>query len=206
MEFCSKDRGLVELFCECLNLRNNIRLKDRGSAPYKPYYHVQFGNILFYRFLLSIGLLPKKSLTLRHVIVPSYLFADFLRGFLDGDGNINIFRHPESKHPQLKVRFYSGSLEFLIWLKKNIYELFGVNGYIITLTRAFCLNYAKQNSIILLNKLYYRDSLPCLARKFKIAEPFLKAGVAELAQAQALGACGATLEGSNPPARTISEF
>lgn len=204
IEFCSKDKDLVELFCNCLELKNKIAVKGRGSLPHKNYYRVQVSDVLLYRFLLSIGLSPRKSLTLQQVFIPRYLYPDFLRGYLDGDGNINIFRHPESKHPQLRIRFSSGSLKFLTWLEHKIYELFDIYGYITALTRSFYLNYAKENSIILLNKIYYDNNLPCLVRKFQVARPFLLAGVAELVQAQALGACRATYEGSNPPARTSS--
>ncbi len=174
LEFCSKDLELVRLLKKCFNLKNKITRKHRGSYPKKWYHRVQFGNKELYKFFLEIGLTPNKSRSLVELKVPKKYFSDFLRGLLDGDGNIDISKHPESRHPQLKARFSSGSIEFLTWLKKRIYEIFGISGYMTDVKRAFYLNYAKQNSIILFNKIYYRNKLPCLARKFKIAEQFLK--------------------------------
>ena len=203
IEFCSKDQELVEVFCRSLRLSNRIGTKKRGTVPRKLYYRVQFGDVAFYSFLMSIGLKKNKSLILGPVMVPEGYFPDFLRGLVDGDGNINVFKHPESKNPQLKVRVYSGSRVFLSALKETIKKIYGLSGgCLIKIGRVSCLNYSKKDSIVLLKKIYYNSKVPCLARKHKIAEPFMQAGVAELAQAIALGAIGATLEGSNPPART----
>jgi hypothetical protein len=47
---------------------------------------VQFGNVAFYRFLLSAGLFPNKTKTMGVLKIPDIYFADFLRGHLDGNG------------------------------------------------------------------------------------------------------------------------
>ena len=38
-----------------------------------------------------IGLTPAKSLTLRPLAVPDSVFADFLRGCIDGDGSVVVY-------------------------------------------------------------------------------------------------------------------
>jgi len=46
IEFCSKDKELVEVFCRSLRLSNRIGTKKRGTVPRKLYYRVQFGKDL----------------------------------------------------------------------------------------------------------------------------------------------------------------
>ena len=122
LEFCSKDEEQVLNFVKCLNLSNRITKKTRAKEKVKKYYRVQFGNKDLYNFLCSIGLSSRKSLILEKVIVPKEFFADFLRGLFDGDGNFNVFKHPESKHPQIRVRFTSASPKFIRWLFHKIKE------------------------------------------------------------------------------------
>src|SRR3989344_1750207 len=75
----SKDREMVETTKQLLQLENKIGLKARGYSKEKKYFVLQFGDINFYEFLLSIGLMPAKSKILKKVCIPSPLFADFLR-------------------------------------------------------------------------------------------------------------------------------
>ncbi|MBI1985058.1 MAG: hypothetical protein HYS60_03085, partial [Candidatus Wildermuthbacteria bacterium] len=57
----SKDKQLIETFKICLNLQNKIGRKGSGTQKEKLYYYIQFGDILFYKWLLKIGLMPNKS-------------------------------------------------------------------------------------------------------------------------------------------------
>ena len=104
-EFCSKDLENVVHFRKCLQLKTRISLKRRGTKPYRTYYRTQFGNVKLYRFLLELGLRPRKSRTLESVAIPKEFFADFLRGLWDGDGG---FRHLSIR----KVDGCSGKLVF----------------------------------------------------------------------------------------------
>ena len=82
----SKDLDQIQTFARLLNLKNKIGLKKNSITGDKKYYQIQFGNVQFYRFLLTIGLTPNKSKTLGELKMPDHYFADFLRGHLDGDG------------------------------------------------------------------------------------------------------------------------
>lgn len=84
--FVSKDLEQINNFKEILKLSNKTMAKKSTYNPNGKYYQVQFGNVNLYRFLLSIGLFPNKSKTIKEVGVPDRYFADFLRGHLDGDG------------------------------------------------------------------------------------------------------------------------
>ena len=83
----SKDEEMVQTVKKLLRLENKIGKKARGYSNDKKYFVFQFGDINFYEFLISIGLMPAKSKILKAVDIPSLFFRDFLRGCIDGDGN-----------------------------------------------------------------------------------------------------------------------
>jgi len=173
LEFCSKDKDQVENFVKCLGLTNRITKKARGREKIKKYYRVQFGNVRFYNFLCSIGLAPCKSLILERIVIPSNLFSDFLRGFFDGDGNFNVFKYPESQYPQIRVRFYSASPKFIIWLHKEIGKRLDVSGFISKGNRVETLEYAISDSKKILNYIYYSPNVICLSRKFEQVKSYI---------------------------------
>lgn len=152
-------------FRKCLGLKNKIGRKGRETSKVKKYFQVQFGDKNFYEFLLSIGLMPTKSRRIGPLRINRRYFADFLRGCIDGDGNISIVRHPESKHPQLRIRLFSASPPFLRWIQTVIFSL---------RKGADALVYAKGDSIKLLNSIYYVKVESYLRRKHRTAKPFLR--------------------------------
>ncbi len=173
IDFTSKDLELVQTFKDYLKLSNQITKKVRGKEKEKKYFRIQFGDKNFYEFLLDIGLTPHKSKTIKELKIPKEYFIDFLRGSIDGDGSIMSFKHPESKNRQLRIRIFSASKDFLIWIKKEN-EVFGVKGYLKYDSRVYTLEYAMADSINLLNKIYYKDFPPSLSRKFLFAKSYLR--------------------------------
>src|SRR3989344_3315672 len=61
IDFTSADLQLVTLFKNLMKLSNKIGDKKGSSGNKSP--HIQFGNVGLYKWLLSIGLTPRKSLT-----------------------------------------------------------------------------------------------------------------------------------------------
>jgi len=86
INFTSKDVELVQLFADSLAITVSFGKKGRGEGGGKKYYVVQFSDVLFYQFLLELGLTPNKSKTLGEINIPPKYFFDFLRGSFDGDG------------------------------------------------------------------------------------------------------------------------
>lgn len=177
INFTSKDLSQVKTFKKCLGLENKIGMKSRGGEKKKKYFQIQFGDKNFYEYMEKLGITPKKSKTIGEIKVEDKYFADFLRGCIDGDGSIGAYEHPESKHPQLRVRIYSASPKFLEWLKESISKLFKINSGWIEIKEGLIgvLVYAKADSIILLKRIYYRGVEYKLERKYNIAKPFLRA-------------------------------
>ena len=134
---------------------------------------------MFYKFLLRIGLSPKKSLTLNQIKVPNQYFIDFLRGVIDGDGSIYTWKHPSNGNIQWSLRIFSGSKNFLNWLKEDIEELLESQGrlYItkkINSNPLYQLKFGKFATKAIFSKCYYADCLS-LQRKHLMALQCLKA-------------------------------
>ncbi len=131
---------------------------------------MQFGDVIFYKFLLSLGLTPAKSKTLRALKIPQKYFFDFLRGSFDGDGSLYAYWDKRWRSSFLfYLTFNSGSLDHLVWLRKKLKKLIGIKGQLSNCSygRLYQLKYAKKEARIILNKIYYSPKVPKLERKFK---------------------------------------
>jgi len=171
-----KDPELIVAVRDCLRLENKIGRIARGGEKERKYLQLQFGSRTFYDFLLSIGLMPAKSRTLKALTIPRAYFADFFRGCLDGDGNIDLYRHPESRHIQLSLRVVSASPHFLEWVRQEVAVCFTIpRGSIQRSTRSYILKYGKEDSIRIFTMIYYQGAWPLLHRKWVIAEQFMRA-------------------------------
>ena len=173
INFTTKDEGLAKTFREATNLNVKIGRKSRKKGGEKKYFVVQFGDVLFYSFLLNIGLTPRKSTTIGKLNIPNGYYADFIRGCIDGDGSIRTFKHPESRNLQLRVSLCSASEKFLLWIKEELSGRCGVTGYIMNCNNCFQLVYAMNDSKIIINTIYYPGFRHCLNRKYKKAEPYM---------------------------------
>ena len=174
MVLVSKDIQQIKTFKRCLGINNKISTKAGGYTKIKKYYFVQFGNVNLYRWLQQIGLTPKKSKTISELSIPDRYLPDYLRGYIDGDGSFSVFQdsvYPNSQ--RLYMRFASGSLKHLKWIKARIKSLFCVEGFLRKATRAYELTYAKRATKTLLNVIYYHKDIPCLQRKRNLIEQFL---------------------------------
>ncbi|KKU43540.1 MAG: Intein-containing protein [Berkelbacteria bacterium GW2011_GWA2_46_7] len=179
--FRSSDLQLLETFRRCLNISNRISQSDpkHHKLASKPTYIVQFGDIVLYRFLQTIGLIPAKTYTLGSLNIPDQYFPDFLRGHLDGDGtimsyqdNYNIYRGRRYSCYRLSVRFLSASQKHIEWLQAQTERLTGCVGAVFDRpprlksgVPMWSLKFSKNESAKLVEWMYYAGGLPCLERK-----------------------------------------
>lgn len=174
LSMVSNDLQLLETLKNCLKINNKIVPKFSTFTGKYSSHVIQFGNVIFYRWLTGIGLMPNKSKRIKSLKIPDKYFFHFLRGHLDGDGNVRKYMDkifPKSQ--RLYLRFYSASLEHLRWLQKNISKLAKTKGYVQKKTNEYELVYAKKDSLKLLPLIYPDKNIPCLIRKYKIVESFL---------------------------------
>lgn len=175
IDLTSDDREQLENFIRCLGIPLNITQKSGGNG--KKYGRVQFKNVLFYEFLLSIGLTPKKSKTIGPLAIPPELFWDFLRGLYDGDGSSHAYWDPRWKSSYMFYTiFVSASDRFIDWLRKEISTRTGRVGHTTRDKRgSICqLKFAKKDSLIVLRSMYYSTDVVSLSRKRLKVEGILR--------------------------------
>jgi len=186
--FTSKDLELVNKFQKSLGCNFHVGIKANGIVKVKKYYVVQIGDVNFYRFLLTIGLMPKKSFIIGQVKVPKKYFFDFLRGDFDGDGSFFSYFDPRWKSSfMFYLSFCSASFKHIKWIRKSNNKLLNIKGHISKSesNSAYQLKYAKTEALKLIGKLYYNEDAVCLSRKrIKIEQAIalnnkLKAAVAK---------------------------
>jgi hypothetical protein len=167
LSFVSKDFELVQTFKDILNIKANISYKKSTSREsLTP--HIQFGDVLLYRFLEDIGLSSAKSLTIGEVKIPKLYFFDFVRGCFDGDGSAYVYRDRRWKSSYLvQTSFCSGSIKFLEWIRSRIREDAGIRGHVVSCKKRHFhqLRYGRKESHVLAGRMYYAGVKSYLKRK-----------------------------------------
>ena len=168
LNLTSKDEEQAKNFIQCLGLTVKMGKKSRGYSQEKKYFNVQFGDVLFFRYMEKIGLSPAKSKILGAIKIPRQYFFDFLRGHFDGDGTFYSYFDPRWKSSYMFYTvFISASQKHIDWLRTIIYSLVGIKGHITKSgnNSTYHLKYAKAESLQLLPKMYYNRRVICLSRK-----------------------------------------
>lgn len=168
MSLTSKDLEQAENFKKCLGLKVKIGLKSSGLTKEKKYYHVQFGDVNLYKFLLSIGLSAAKSKTIGGVDIPDEYFFDYLRGCFDGDGCFYSYWDPRWRSSHMfYLEFVSASKKHIVWLQGELEVRIEAKGHITNdgRMRTKQLKYAKKEALEIIKKMYYTPRVICLSRK-----------------------------------------
>ena len=166
IDLTSKDKEMLVNYKKCLGIDNKISQKHSSAG--NRYLRVQLGDVLFYKFLLSLGLTQAKSKTIGEVKIPHRYFFDFLRGCFDGDGSSYSYYDPRWKSSfMFYLSFVSASKDYISWLRHKILKKLKIKGYVTGDGRKFIfqLRYAKSESLKLLRKMYSRKEVVCLSRK-----------------------------------------
>lgn len=164
----SKDLEQIKNFLAGLKINCHIGRKANGSTPEKKYYVIQFGDVLFYKFLLTIGLTPNKTKTISILKIPHKYFFDFLRGHFDGDGSFYSYWDKRWRSSFMHyLQFVSASERHILWMKEELLKKTGCAGHISKSKNnsAYQLRYAKRESLKIIKKMYSIKSAICLSRK-----------------------------------------
>jgi hypothetical protein len=183
IDFKSRDLQLVETYLGVLGRSDRI-IRQRTRAG-RIVFVVQMTDRDLYKWFVSVGLSPRKSLTLGGIDVPDQFLSSLARGLLDGDGTIanavwraDTSRRSDYYYEWLRTRFISGSRPHLEWLRDRLKTGLGLRGWIATarpkerVHPTFALGYGKHDSIRLLSWLYVDAGAPCLQRKRAIWEDY----------------------------------
>lgn len=165
--FVSKEIEQINNFLKCLGISVKVGKTFSGYKG-KWAHRVQFGDVLFYRYLQSIGLSSAKSKTIGALKIPDKYFFDFLRGVFDGDGSTYSYWDKRWKSSfMFYLGFASASKIFTDWLRLKIKEVTGSSGHVTKdgAGSTYQLKYAKGESLQILKKMYYSKHCICLSRK-----------------------------------------
>lgn len=177
LAFTSKEIEQIHNFKKSLGINNKIVEKSSGYNKNKKIFQVNFGNVRLYKFIVDINIPQQKTRMIKTTKIPERFFPDFLRGFLDGDGSIGQYCHPETSKDQVRIRFTANNKRYLEWLHNRIIKLVRVEGgYIWNGSGAWVLTYCKRDSLLLINYIYYSGVKRYLSRKAKIAYNIKKKG------------------------------
>jgi hypothetical protein len=175
IDLTSKDKEQLENFSKCLRINLKIGLKWNNNKDES--LRIQFKNRIFYDFLLSIGLTPRKSLTIGKLAIPNKYFFDFLRGCFDGDGCFYSYWDPRWRSSHMfYLEFVSASRKHIDWLREKLEKEINVFGHIVKDSKksAFQLKYAKKEALAIIKKMYYNPNVVCLSRKREKIEKALE--------------------------------
>ena len=176
ISFVSKDIEQINNFNKCLGIKPKLGKTISGDKG-KSAYRVQLGNIIFYNFLLSIGLTPAKSKTIGPVHIPLKYFFDYLRGCFDGDGCFYSYWDSRWRSSHMfYIEFVSASKVYTLWLQNEIKSRLNITGHITKDGRGitYQLKYAKKDSLEIIKKMYYTQKVICLPRKLDKIKKALK--------------------------------
>lgn len=186
INFKSGDRQLVETYLSVLGRTN--RVKQARTRTDGVVYFTEFHDSRLYEWFRSVGLTPRKSLTLGAIAVPGAQLTSLARGLMDGDGSVLNFVHrptpktyPNYRYERLRVVFNSGSKTHIEWLRAQLRSIAGTRGYLGIKTREgrhpfYSLKYGKAASVALLTAFYADPCAPRLLRKWEVWKNYLTRG------------------------------
>jgi len=130
IDFYSTDRCILEKILKIVDGNQKISIRKRVLTQ-RPSYRLQFGSKVWFEDLTKLGFMQCKSKVLQFPTIPMRYLKDFVRGYFDGDGSVNLgryFRKDRKKwHWVLTTQFTSGSRPFLkeLWYHLHPYILGG---------------------------------------------------------------------------------
>ncbi len=127
-------------------------------------YRLIINNKAICKDLMGFGLTPRKSLSVKFPNIPRKYLRHFLRGVIDGDGNIRYVQREKS--PYFEITISSGSKVFLEKMAEEIYSI-GIKGKVRKVSsNVYILQYSCKRGLQLAKFIYNKDSNLCLSRKF----------------------------------------
>ena len=179
MAFISKDEDQMRTLLSLVD-RAHIRYKREESEFGGWAFRGQFSYAALYRWLVTVGLMPRKSLVIGGIDVPDEHLMPLVRGLLDGDGTVYTLIHRPTvrtyrnyKYERLWTFFNSGSRKHVEWLQSRLACVLVIAGYIEELkgedheNPMYRLKYGNRASRVLLPAIYSDQSVPRLERKWR---------------------------------------
>lgn len=178
IRFVSINREIILKIKKELSSKHTIYEIESATKNHHRKYLLRIGSNKIYKDLSKFGLSPNKSLTMKLPKIPQKYFADFVRGYFDGDGCVHIEFGRGKKQQKifkgLKTIFTSGSFTFLKTLSKRLSETCNLSKKSVYISRrSFQLRYSTADSVRLFCWMYKKlNGQIYLRRKLKKFERF----------------------------------
>ena len=174
IDLTSKDIDQLDNFQRAIGKSISVSEKSNGSKGKS--LRIQFSDVAYYDFLLTVGLMPNKSKILPELHIPDEYYAHFLRGLFDGDGTTYAFHDPRWPVSYMYyIAYSSASRLFIEYISSTNIRLLDVKGASIRhAARAFSLVYAKADAHLLYSAMYKDSEDLFLIRKRKKLEGFVR--------------------------------
>lgn len=175
IEFHITDREVIYSIRDVLGSEHKVTARNR-NVKWKTLYRLQIGSKEMYRDLAKLGFMQAKSKKMKLPVVPPVYFADFVRGYFDGDGCVYFKKHKvkarKNKKWVFSSRFTSGSENFLKELHKSLQATTIDRGFIVKKKKKGEINgyelvFSHRDSLALFKYMY--NNSPCnlfLKRKY----------------------------------------
>lgn len=118
----SIDKDHLDKIKDALESEHKISKKPGMKGGFA--YQIQIRNQVIARDLMDLGIMPRKTFNLGEIKVPDEYFADFVRGFFDGDGSVYVYN--VNNVPQVKVGFVCASLSFITGFNQHLCRLLNI--------------------------------------------------------------------------------
>lgn len=121
---CVSGSGVISLCINAKDLLEKVKAamgsehKIEASKHQKGLYYFHFARKKLVKDLESLGVFPRKSLTVKFPNVPERYLPDFIRGVFDGDGSV-FFDKRRPNFP-LRTKFVSSSIDFINRLHNSL--------------------------------------------------------------------------------------
>lgn len=173
--FYSADESLLNVIK--LTLKSEHILAKRSSAT-GDVFRLQVGSKDWFEDLCQLGLTPNKAKRMVLPNVPTEYFADFVRGYFDGDGNVwvgYVHINRPTKTLAIQTTFTSGSVEFLEALRLQLHRhgLSGGSLFRPTIGNYGRLTFSKQDTLKIYRIMYNAPHRLLLERKKVVFEEFV---------------------------------
>lgn len=175
------DGGLLGKIKIALQSDHKISVRE-GKGKEKDQYRLQIGSKEMCADLRRLGYKENKTKSLSISKVPKKYFADFVRGYFDGDGSVWVGRSHKNRlnsNPAILLVFTSCSLGFLSGLKNRLSTVGLKGGSLVKNQRNYYrLSYSTLDALklydFMYNSIHLKDDGLFLMRKKVIFERFLK--------------------------------
>ena len=171
------DKDLLEKIRNCFGSNHKITIRKSSKPNQKDIFRLQIGSKTMFNSLLKFGLSPNKTFRFKLPNIPTKYFANFVRGYFDGDGSVWFglsHKSRKTQTPTLQASFISGNKKFIENLAKSLSEHLKIKGTLSYYSNAYRLIYSTTASLSLYNFMYTNDNNLYLERKKKIFEKYLR--------------------------------